>query len=299
MRLNSWVLFIPAVVFATAPLRAAVLYTGGTYSQDFDSLPVDAPNNALLETTPYANGWQDDATTVAGDHISLPGWYLFHPTDPGTEDGSSGFQRFRMGNGGSNTGSFYGYAADATSPADNSEKALGSLASNTITPGPVTGPPAVVGGSQYMGVRLTNGTSDVLTEFTLTYNGEQWRNDAAPAAAEKLVFEYSLAATALQTGVYLAAPALDFTAPVTATNGTIDGNVAGRVNNITATVTGLAWLPGADLWLRWSDENNSGSDDGLAIDDVRFSAQGVPEPATVWLSGGALVFAAGVRRRKD
>ena len=52
----------------------------------------------------------------------------------------------------------------------------------------------------------------------------------------------------------------------------VDGNVAGRVNGITDTVTNFAWAPGTDIWLRWADPQVAGSDDGLAIDDVSFSA---------------------------
>jgi hypothetical protein len=133
----------------------------------------------------------------------------------------------------------------------------------------------------------------------VNYDGEQWRDggNTAPPPAEVLLFDYSLAATAPQTGVFTAVPALDFTSPVNINTGSgaaVDGNVAGRVNNITATVTGIAWLPGTDLWLRWNDPQRLGNDHGMAIDDVEFSAGGVvPEPSSMALAAcGALAMLA-------
>ena len=78
---------------------------------------------------------------------------------------------------------------------------------------------------------------------------------------------------------YTAVPALSFTSPVfsdTGSSGTaVDGNTAGRSADITASIFGINWLPGQDLWLRWADPQlASAADDGLAIDNVRFVAPG-------------------------
>ena len=88
-------------------------------------------------------------------------------------------------------------------------------------------------------------------------------------------------------------PELAFTSPVVAgisTSGTaVDGHTAGAVNDITFTVTGIEWLPGTDLWLRWSDAQlASNADDGLGIDNVEFSA--VPEPAGLAAAGAGRGF---------
>ncbi|MGI8604558.1 MAG: hypothetical protein ACR2OZ_16420 [Verrucomicrobiales bacterium] len=264
--------------------QAAINYTtpGSLYSENFDGLPTDAPNNAALQPAPYTNGWQDDTTTVAGDHVSVAGWYLYHPLIPtGAEIGSNGHQRLRMGNG-SNTGGFWAFSN--TNPA-NTEKALGEIGSNTVAD------PAAVNPAErnlYLALRLTNNTGATLDNFTLTFDGEQWR-DGQATTGETLSFDYSTTATTVDwfsTAAFTAVPALNFTSPVVAgisTTGTaVDGNVAGRVEDISATVSGVAWAPGTDLWLRWSDPNGAGADDGLAVDDVRFSAA-VPEPAGVVL----------------
>ena len=93
---------------------------------------------------------------------------------------------------------------------------------------------------------------------------------------------------------------LGFTSPVfvnTSTGAAVDGNGAGRVAIGPVTVTGINWLPGTDLWLRWDDINHSGNDHGLAIDDVVLSATSIPEPmAGTLLAIGALVL--GLIRRK-
>jgi hypothetical protein len=250
--------------------QAAVLYTtpGSTYSQDFNSLPTDAPNNANLETV-YTDGWQDDVDPAASaeNDVSLPGWYLYHPIDPAdpAEDGFNGNQRFRMGNGGSATGSFYAFAAGG---AEDPEKALGGLSSTVI---------AGNNASMFTALRLTNNTGITLNEFTLTFDGEQWRDGAASSGMpEVLSFDYSTTATPddwfdLPIG-FKAVPALNFTAPVNFADAMVDGNIEGRVDNITATVTGVGWAPDTDLWLRWTDISVPGADDGIAIDDVSFSA---------------------------
>ena len=68
------------------------------------------------------------------------------------------------------------------------------------------------------------------------------------------------------------------------------------------TLTGLALAPGASLWVRWSDFEASGSDDGLAIDDfsVRGLAsvvQAVPETMSTGLMGALLTALLFGRRR--
>lgn len=247
--------------------------SGVEISENFDSLPTDKANNGSVGTSPA--GWIDDTTSPGANQFSIPGWYLRHPTDLGAtgEGGANQRQRMRLGSG-QNTGAFWGYATNSST----AEKALGSLGATTI---------AGDGAEMYMALRLRNDTGSTLTSFTLTYDGEQWR-DGQSASAETLTFGYNLGAT---TGnwfnpatVFTAVPTLNFTAPVisgTNSAGTpVDGNTAGLVANISSTVFGINWLPGEDLWLRWADPQlASNADDGLAIDNVRFIAPGTgPSP---------------------
>lgn len=261
------------------PVHAAVPYNtaGSSYTQDFDTLP-NTPTNATLVGT--NKEWQDDATSPAAGYISIPGWYLWHPIFPsGGEEGFNGHQRLRASSGNSTTGSFYSFGTNAST-----ERALGSLVSTTL---------ADNGDSLFMGVRLTNNTGVTLDKFSLTFSGEQWRDQiATPDNPKVLTFGYRTDATSEEftySGVFAPVSALNFTAPVNSGTATLDGNVAGKVAGITATITHLGWAPGTDLWLRWADLGVGGSDDGLGIDDVSFSANvgGAGEQAFVSDSSGS------------
>jgi GH25 family lysozyme M1 (1,4-beta-N-acetylmuramidase) len=259
--------------------------TGSTYQQNFDSLP-KTPENTSLGNTPA--GWIDDSTTPAENQFSIEGWYLRHDLSV-TEGGASGRQRLRAGTGSSNTGAFYSYGATGSN-----NRALGSQGSNTIATTPSATPP----GYMYMAARLINDTADSLTSFTVTYDGEQWRvggsvGSPAGTGSETLSFAYSLTATTADwftSTDYTAVPLLNFTGPQTGSARAIDGTAlpggssGGLVPNITGTVTGIHWAPGAELWLRWYDSQpaNAANNDGLAIDNLRFSAN-VPEPASLFL----------------
>lgn len=261
----------------SAQAGAAILYStpGSTYSQNFDSLPIQ-PSNASVGNSPA--GWIDDTASPAAGNFSITGWYLYHPLTQ-TEGGANGFQRMRIGGGSTNTGAFWSYGAASTP-----ERALGSLAANTLA----NASPSTTNSVMYLGARFTNSTGATLNSFTLSYTGEQWRDGgAATPNAQALAFEWKVNAANLQDTGYNAATALDFTSPVfanTASGAAIDGNVAANRTVIgPVTVTGLNWQPGQDLWIRWGDLNNAGNDHALAIDDLSFSAK-VPEPAGLGLA---------------
>jgi PEP-CTERM motif len=267
-----------------------VLYgtAGSTYSQNFDSLP-NTPENVNLQTFATPTQWADNSTSTSSQ-ISLTGWYLYHPiTNPGSEGGANGHQRIRIGSGSASTGAFMSFGSTGSS-----DRALGDVGSTTI---------AANNADVYIGLRIKNTTGQTLDSFTLTYNGEQWRDGGnATPVAQSMTFGWSTTATAINDlpASFTTVATLGYDSPVfTAAAGAVDGNVAGRVNGITATVTGLNWLDGTDLWLRWDDVQNAGNDHGLAIDDVNFTGFAtVPEPTT-WavFTMGVLAFV-GFRRRK-
>lgn len=75
----------------------------------------------------------------------------------------------------------------------------------------------------------------------------------------------------------------------------MDGNADEWRTAFSHTVSGLSWEDDQFLVLRWSAIDLTGQDNGLAIDDLTFSA--VPEPgSTILVALGALL-GVGVRRR--
>jgi len=226
--------------------HAQISYTGGSYTQNFDTLPASG-TFTLAGVGPFA---LDGAPVGAS---GLAGWSFAKYAGTGAN------AVFLVGTGTSTTGGVYSFGAAA-----NPERALGSLGSGGV--------------ASRLGVALTNNTGATVTQFTLSYTGEQWRRGSA--AANKLTFAYALGATDLNVGAFTAVPALDFTAPNTTGSGlAIDGNAAGNRTAISALVTGVAWAPGQTLVLRWSDVDDSGSDDGIAIDDLTFSTAATLLPA--------------------
>lgn len=227
-------------VFA-AQAQVSLTAPGVAATQSFDALP--------------ATG---SATLV--NNATLPGWY-FARTGNGTT--------IVANNGGSNAGAVYSYGT-----ADAPDRALGSLGSSNAA-----------AGSFFWGVRLQNNTGAVITTLTVSYTGEQWRNSAA--AAQAIAFSYLVGSPAVTGSLTefqtagVAVPALDFTSPVTAgTAGAIDGNAAGNRNALTATITGLSIPVGAEVMLRWSDPDHTGSDHGLSIDEFSVAANGTGGPVT-------------------
>jgi large repetitive protein len=266
-----------------AESQSAVMYSGGTYTQDFNTLP-STPRNTSLGDSPA--GWTDDNAAPATGNFSIPGWYIWHPIASNAEAGFNGHQRFRVSGTPTTaaTGSYYAFG-DAAS----TERALGVVPSGTIAPN---------NGEVYYGMRLTNNTGNTLQQFTVDYAAEQWRVAAdvggRPAGNQSVTLDYRLGGTDLQSGTFTEIPGGGFDSifDASAAGTHLNGNdAANRLTGRGATVTGLNWEPGQDLWVRWTQLNifsDAGeiADHGLAIDDLRFAAN-VPEPATFVLAAVA------------
>ena len=241
--------------FLAAASSGSVVYdtTGATYTQNFDSLPT-TPTNTSLGNSPA--GWIDDTTTPGTGQFSILGWYLYHPTSV-TEGGANGHQRMRISTGSSTTGAFYSFGS-------GSDRALGDVGANTL---------AANGDNLYYALRLTNGTTDTLTDFTLSFTGEQWRQGAS-TTSDPISFAYSTDATSStffdNTGAnatFTAVPSLTFNAPQsTGAGAALDGNAAANSQALSATVSGINWAPGTDLWLRWASLQDPLTDHGMAIE---------------------------------
>lgn len=259
---------ILAVLALAGTASAQVSYTGGSYAQNFDTLP-NAGTNPLAWT----------------NNITLQGWYGRRNPTAGPAD----IDQIRHDIGTSNSGALYSYGNAAGNP----ERALGSVSSGT--------PNTLI-----YALTLTNNTGSTLTEFTLGYTGEQWRDGGGTTAAvlNVLDLDYTIVAgpfnstqiDELATGYTDLTGNFDFTAiQSTTTAQALNGNSASfRTTGRGGTVTGLNWQAGETLVLRWRDINNFGNDQGLALDDLTFSA--IPTPGAASLL--ALAGVAALRRRR-
>ena len=194
-----------------------------------------------LAATGTGIAWTDDST--------IPGWWSTRVV-------------YNSGSGGSNTGALYSFGVAGTNPA--TDRALGSVASTGT-------------GTVFYAARLTNNTGATIASLDISYTGEQWRN-GGNTAAHTLTFQYQVANPGVVTGANLPAtgwttvPALSFTSPITgATAAVLDGNApANRV--VRSATLAVAIGNGQEIWVRWQDPDDVGSDHGLAVDDFSVTA---------------------------
>jgi len=257
MKVRTLIPGILALMIISA--KAQILYTTGTYSQNFDNLFVSVPANNTTVTT---------ATTLPS------GWSV-------VESLANANTSSRVDNGSSGTGDSYLYGAT-----NSNERALGGYASGSM--------------SVIFGAQIVNNNAFTLTQFTLTFDGEQWKDGgSATAVFNTDTFSYGIGNTDLTTGSFTNNTSLNFTAVVnnnTADVATDGNNASFRTAGITATVSGISWAPGQSLWIRWTDLNETGNDDGLAVDNVQFQA--VPEPSTYTMILAAIGLVCLVARQK-
>ncbi|HVU26365.1 MAG TPA: immunoglobulin domain-containing protein [Verrucomicrobiae bacterium] len=230
---------------------AQVLMSGGTYSQNFDSLASSG-----------SPAWVDNST--------LPGWYA--------AKGSAEATTYMPGTGTSFAGSIYSFGTNGVNPL--SDRALGSIASS--------------GNAYAYGVRLVNDTAFAQTNITVSYTGEQWRDaNGANATVNTLAFSYQISdspltsADAVNLQTWTSFSALNFNSPVVDVGGggtALDGNASANRQVFTDIVlTGAVVQPGQEIFLRWRDTDDSGSDAGIAVDDLTVSFQATiagPPPDT-------------------
>ncbi|MBA3243222.1 MAG: Ig-like domain-containing protein, partial [Acidobacteria bacterium] len=198
-----------------------------------------------LNTTVGPENFNSLANTGTANTTLPAGWYITE-----TGGGARDNEAYGADNGGSSTADTYSYGSGTTTP--STERALGGLRSGTLVP--------------VFGAKFTNNTGTLVNTLDITYTGEEWRLGTA-SRTDRLDFQISTDATDLSTGTYNNVDSLDFTTPVTATIGAKDGNAAANRTVITATISNLNIPSGSSFFIRWTDLDASGADDGLAVDD--------------------------------
>ncbi len=209
-----------------------------------------------------------------GDNTTIANWYSQR-----TGTGSS----YSADAGSSTTGELYSYGTGT-----NSDRALGTIGSG--------GAPA---GHFAHGVLLRNTCGGIITNITVTYTLEQWRNSAAAAQDIKLYYKISSSPiTALNpnsNATWTEVPALSATSPITGgTAGAVDGNAAlNRVTLSNVAIPSLALVNNDYIMLKWEDPDHTGTDHGLAIDDVTINWTVPPACATPSAAPGTITIPVG------
>jgi hypothetical protein len=271
---------------ASQPLIAALVIDSVTPSraEDFDTLA----GTGLGDIVDWEN------------NVTLTGWYLFRVLSGG---GSDPVESYQVSDGGHNSGKFHSFGTTST------ERALGSVGNGNFggfNPDVTTGiAPGDVAG--WIAVSFINNMGTALDQFTMHYDGEQWRDGGNdPAFSQTMEFEYGIGST-FDTVMTWHKPgaSFNFVSPQnTTTAGALDGNkddiaMVNREAGIGGTVTGVGWDPDEILWLRWVERNDNAFDHGLAIDNFSFSVSAVPEPGAALFGGvvGGLIMLIVIGRR--
>lgn len=201
-----------------------------------------------ITTTGIALTENFDTLASTGTSSTLPtGWQL-------GETLANANAIYTAGTGSSTTGDSFSFGSAASS-----DRALGGLRSGSLAP--------------LFGACYTNNTGTTITSLDIAYTGEQWRLGTA-ARTDQLNFQYSIDATSLATGIWNGVAALNFVTPTTATIGAKDGNATANRTALSASITSLSIPNGTNFWIRWTDTDATGADDGLAVDDFSLTAQG-------------------------
>ena len=195
-----------------------------------------------LTATAYSQNFNSLASTGSAADTTLPaGWYLL-------EGGTGANSNYSAGTGSSSAGDIYSFGL-----AGSNERSLGSVRSGAVVP--------------TFGACVTNNTGGAIGAVRIEYVGRQWRLGTA-GRTDALVFSTSTDATSLASGTWNPTPAssLDFVTPTTTVVGAKDGTFSGNYRFFGETVP-LPLAAGATAWIRWTDTDASGADDGLAIDN--------------------------------
>jgi hypothetical protein len=219
-------------ILSSTNAPAQIPFSGGAYSQNFDS----------LASSGTANAWSDNGT--------LPGWYA------GKSAGGA-LATYRADTGAGNAGALYSFGSTAAS-----DRALGSIASGTP-------------GNLAYGVRFANDTDHTITNIAISYTGEQWRNGGS-GNQQTLSFSCRVSNTQIigpdpaNANTWTSVSALNFTSPVSAGVGAaLDGNASANRHAFSSIeLPGASVAPGQEIFFRWFDPDDTGSDHGLAIDDL-------------------------------
>jgi hypothetical protein len=143
---------------------------------------------------------------------------------------------------------------------------------------------------------LLNDTGITLNRMNLQFTGEIWRQSDLAKTLQFYYFVDPTGNAAFPTNPTASLPALNVSFPtVSADTGGVAVDGTAPLNQASLGVLDQAitnWPPGAALWLVWQMTASTGKAQGLAIDNLSFSASvlaPVPVPLTVQANGTNLL----------
>lgn len=208
-----------------------------TYTQNFNSL--------------------SSSTATWTDNSTLAHWYGSRNNVIGT---GTSFQ-ILAGNGNINTGGVYSFGTSAA------DRALGSIASGSTN-------------AMNYGVRLKNNGATPIYSITVSYTGEQWRDGGSSNTnANTFQASYSISAnpfadvinTPSGASAYTNVSGWSFNSCSNVTTTGFGGSLICS-STVTAFTLNVTIPAGSEIMIRWTDTDNTGNDDGLAMDDLTITA---------------------------
>lgn len=240
-------LVLTVLLISSAGVFAQVIYSGGTYTEAFDTLPVNTSsiNNAAIYNNISTSG--------------ALGWYSsIGAGDSATGRASSGSE--------ATSGKLYSWGAQ-----NNPDRAYGIHSTSGFST------------AEYIGLQIQNTTGQTASTLEISYVVEQWRRNtnAATMTLEYLVTDSS--GNMLSSTGYITLSQGGVTSSTGSAAG-LNGNLAENQTEISFILSGINWKEGDYLWLRWA-VSESASSSAIALDN--FSLKAVPEPSSFALAAFA------------
>jgi hypothetical protein len=233
-------LYISTIVFAASGQTISYNIIGSNYTQDFNALP-----NAGTYT--FTSNGPLEITSSNGFGGNVNGWYVQQYL--GTNN-----IFWLVDNGNATNGSAYSYGSTSST-----DRAIGAISSTTR--------------QHRFGALITNNTGGPINQIAISFYTEMWRRGDF-ATGNITNFEYKTNATNINDASgFVAISSLNLVTPNLAVpiNTATDGNSSANRTFVTYIITGVFINPGEVLAIRWSDPNETSSDDGLAVDDFSFT----------------------------
>ena len=184
----------------TVPTTISYTTVASVYTQNFSTLP-NAGGTATIAAAASTPGPFDlTQTTPTGNYgaSGLNGWY--------GGDILSGGERFGAGQPSTTTGALFDFNNGTAG-----SQSLGTISTTTT--------------DSRFGAIFTNNTGSTLTQFTLSYTGEEWWANSGTGTSMEFSYQdlgSSSSALPLGTSGYTTVSQLGFTAPVTQSSGTFE-----------------------------------------------------------------------------